>query len=177
MDPMKMYEYLARSRARVFGWARPLTEVQYRSEHPIGLGSLARTLHHIRAAETLYMRRVSGETGVLDKPAPADNPVVTSALALPLNEVERMWLQTADRTRATLERASGAGWQTAMRMVTNWDGAEVVYEASPADFFSQLVIHEVHHRTQALHMFRRLGVETGEIDYSTMMFLQGLPEG
>jgi uncharacterized damage-inducible protein DinB len=34
-------------------------------------------------------------------------------------------------------------------------------------------LHEVHHRAQALHMLRRLGIETGELDFNTLMFLPG----
>lgn len=177
MDAIRIYNYLALSRGRVFGWVRPLLDEQYRTEHPIGLGSLARTLHHARAAEAMYMVRVMGDTGVPRALSPEDNPEVTTADALSFAEVESLWNETAGQTRAGLERAVAGGWLEPMRITTRWDGREYAYEASPADFFTQLVIHEVHHRTQTLHMLRRLGVETGEIDYSTMMFLPEFPEG
>jgi uncharacterized damage-inducible protein DinB len=177
MDPLRIYEYLTVSRRRLFDGVRPLSAEQYRGEHPIGLGSLARTLHHCRAAEAMYMRRVAGDAGVPSGLAPADDPEIASADALPFPDLERIWMETVETTRAGLERARGGGWDTPRHIVSSWEGHSFEYDASPADFFCQLVVHEVHHRAQAAHMLRRLGVTVGEIDYSTLMFLPDLPGG
>jgi uncharacterized damage-inducible protein DinB len=43
--------------------------------------------------------------------------------------------------------------------------------ASPADIFTQLALHEVHHRAQALNILRRLGVTFAEdLDYNALMY-------
>jgi len=168
MDPLRVYDYLALSRAHVFGWLRPLTDGQYRTEHPIGLGSLARTLHHMMGAEWFYMRRVRGETAPLSDPPLEHNPEITTEQALSFARLEPAWTKQAEETRAGL--AAVADWTTPTVYTTEHDGEPYAYEASAADIFSQLAIHEVHHRAQAMHMLRRLGVETGEIDYNTLMW-------
>jgi len=173
MDPTRVYDYLALSRGHLFGWLRPLSGEQYRAEHPVGLGSLARTLHHMKAAELAYMERVRGLTGPVPERAPEDDPETTTAAALPFAELERAWAEQAERTRASL--AAVTDWTTPRVCTTTWDGVTRAYRASNNDFFAQLALHEVHHRAQAMHMLRRLGIETGEIDYNTLMWAPADP--
>ncbi len=168
MDPVRVYDYLRLARGRVFDWVRPLSDEQYRREHPIGLGSLARTLHHVRAAERSYMERVRGRTDPVTTPSPADDPEVGTTEALGFGELEASWVELAQRTRADL--AAVTDWTTERVCETTWEGRPYFYRASPADFFAQLMLHEVHHRAQALHMLRRLGVETDEIDFNALMW-------
>ena len=177
MDPVRLYDYLTVARGRVFDAVRPLDEARYRTEFDIGLGSLARTLHHCRAAEAMYMRRVTGETGVPPELAPADDPEVSTADALSFAELEPLWRATAASTRAGLAGAVGAGWADPVHIVSSWEGRPFEYDASPSDFFCQLVVHEVHHRAQAVHMLRRHGITIGEIDYSMLMIFPELADG
>lgn len=176
MDPLRLYNYLATARERIFDGVRPIEDSAYRREFGIGLGSLARTLHHCRGAEIMYMRRICGERGVPRVVSPTDDPEVTSGDALAFLDLERSWRETASATLRGLEEATGDGWMKPERIESVWEGRAFVYEASPADFFSQLVVHEVHHRAQAMQMLRRLGVSVGEIDFSTLMFLPELPD-
>jgi uncharacterized damage-inducible protein DinB len=175
MNPTRTYEYLVKARAHVFGWARPLSPEQYRSEHPIGLGSLARTLHHMMAAEWCYMQRIIGLTDPLGPLPPEHDPETTTHTALPFDQIQQLWTVQAGQIRAELARTRD--WSTELTCTTIFEGRDYVYRASPADCFTQLAFHEIHHRTQALHMLRRLGVETGEIDYNTLMFtvIDGMP--
>jgi uncharacterized damage-inducible protein DinB len=46
----------------------------------------------------------------------------------------------------------------------------VIVTASAADIFTQLALHEVHHRAQAMHILTRLGVGVGDIDYNLLMY-------
>jgi uncharacterized damage-inducible protein DinB len=47
----------------------------------------------------------------------------------------------------------------------------MIVTASPADQFTQLVLHEVHHRAQAVNILRHLGVESlGDLDFNALMF-------
>jgi uncharacterized damage-inducible protein DinB len=173
MDPLRVYEYLATARARLLGWIRPLTPEQYTSEHPIGLGSLARTLHHVRAAEWHYMERLRGRTEPIGDFDPENDPEVGTDEALPFDALERLWDELASRTHADL--AAVSDWTTPRLYTTNWEGRPHTYRASAGDFFAQLALHEVHHRAQALHMLRRLGVETEDIDYNALMWTPAEP--
>ena len=168
MNPLRTYDYLMQSRARVFDWVRPLSDEQYRQEHPIGLGSLARTLHHIRAAEWLYMQRVRGNYGTMPAPALEHDPEVSTESALPFGELERGWIEQAHAIRSDL--AAVSDWDTPQTVSTAWDGTSYTYEASAADYFTQLALHEAHHRAQAMHMLRRLDVKTDEIDFNALMW-------
>lgn len=42
-------------------------------------------------------------------------------------------------------------------------------EASREDIFTQLVLHEVHHRAQAINMLRHLGATVGDVDFNGFM--------
>ncbi|USN99318.1 MAG: DinB family protein [Phycisphaeraceae bacterium] len=169
MNPLRLYDYLTEARARVFDWIRPLSDEQYRTEHPIGLGSLARTLHHTMAAEAAYMRRINGLTDPFTRANLELDPDATTESALAFAELEARWRLQAERVMVDLEAAVGRAWLEPMACISEWDGRCVTYRASPADFFCQLVIHEIHHRAQVLHMLRRLGVTTDEIDYTALM--------
>jgi uncharacterized damage-inducible protein DinB len=48
----------------------------------------------------------------------------------------------------------------------------MIVTASAADQFTQLVLHEVHHRAQAMNMLCHLGVAvaTEDIDFNALMF-------
>lgn len=168
MDPTRVYNYLVTARSHVFGWVRPLAPEQYREEHPIGLGSLARTLHHMMAAEWCYMERVRGRTEPLGPLPREHNPEVTTAEAMSFADLERAWSAQAGETLAGI--AAVNDWMAARTYRTIADGMPYAYRASAADFFAQLALHEAHHRAQAMHMLRRLGVETGEIDYNALMW-------
>lgn len=168
MDPLRIYDYLTTARVRVFDWVRPLTAEQYAAEHPIGLGSLARTLHHIQAAEWHYMRRIRGENEPLRAVPPEHDTEVGAAGALPFERLEPVWTALAAQTRIDL--AAVTDWATARVYHTTWDGKPYAYRASHGDIFAQLALHEVHHRAQALNMLRRLGVQTEDIDYNALMW-------
>lgn len=172
MDPIRMHEYLTVSRDHLFAWVRPLSREQYTTEHPIGLGSLARTLHHIKGAEWLYMQRINGRAGVIEPIANEHDPEITTAEALPFADLERLWALQSERTGADIASAVARdGWGVPTLYETTHEGKPYAYRASPCDVFTQLVLHEVHHRAQAMHMLRRLGVATGEIDYNALMYM------
>lgn len=171
MHPTRTYDYLLKARSMLFDWVRPLTPEQYAGEHPIALVSLARTLHHTMAAEWLYMQRVIGRTEPLG-PLPREHDP-EPAEPFPFPELEAAWTAQAERTRGDLAALleAGADWHTPLTIHTILKRGPVTYHASRADQFTQLAFHEVHHRAQALHMLRRLGVQTGELDFNTLMFL------
>jgi uncharacterized damage-inducible protein DinB len=51
--------------------------------------------------------------------------------------------------------------------VTTDDGRREIVTASADALFTQLVMHEVHHRAQALNMLRQLGVTVAALDFNS----------
>jgi uncharacterized damage-inducible protein DinB len=168
MEPTRVYDYLMQARSRMFDWVRPLSAEAYAQEHPIGLRSPARTLHHIRAAEWHYMQRIAGRTGPIETPSPEYDPDISKGQPLAFEVLERGWIAEAEQARRDI--AAVTDWSTPLVCTTIWDGRPYAYRASRGDVFAQLVLHEVHHRAQALHMLTRLGVQVGEIDYNALMW-------
>ncbi len=168
MNPLRTYDYLVLSRSRLLGWVRPLSREQYDSDHPIGMGSLARTLHHIRAAEWSYMQRILGRTEPVKDVSPEHDPEITSGCPVSFEVLEPTWEREAKEHRGAI--AAVRDWDSATIYTTIWEDRPYRYRASPADIFTQLVLHEVHHRAQALHILRHLGVSTEEIDYNALMW-------
>ncbi|MEO1129120.1 MAG: DinB family protein [Planctomycetota bacterium] len=168
MDPLRLHDYLVAARTRLFDWIRPLDGQQYAAEHPIGLGSLARTLHHVKAAEWMYMERIRGRTGPIDAPGVENDPEVSAADAMPFDALEAAWRAQSEQVHADL--ASVSEWDARRVYTTMWEGRPYAYRASASDIFSQLALHEVHHRAQVLHMLRRTGVATDEIDFNALMW-------
>ncbi|GAB4555631.1 MAG: hypothetical protein Tsb0013_18430 [Phycisphaerales bacterium] len=152
----------------MFAWTRPLTDRQYRAEHPIGLASLARTLHHIKGAEHAYAIRLRGVTDTPPTPAHENDPEPTTDNALPFPELESSWRTQQDDVRALIDSIND--WHTPRVYTTVWEGKPYAYRATNADLLAQLVLHEIHHRAQVMHMLTRSDVQTGEIDYNALMW-------
>lgn len=163
MDPLKIYAYLTAAHARLFGWVRPLSVEQYTGEHPIGLGSLSRTLNHIMTSESYYMLRLrrAPVPPLAELIAAEENPP-------PFAELERVWGEQARDTASALAVVSD--WLTEIEYSVTRDGRPLIVSASPADIFMQLSLHEVHHRAQAMNILRQLGVTVDDIDYNTMSY-------
>lgn len=164
MEPLKIYSYLALARGRVLDWIRPLGPDAYAREFPIGRGTLARTLTHIMASEWYYVQRMQ------QQPVPAyEQWPIREEHAPALALLETAWNEQARRTRAAI--AAVRDWNASIEyQITNDDGKFEIVTASAADIFTQLALHEVHHRAQAMNMLRHLGVTVDDIDFNTMMY-------
>lgn len=171
MEPMRLYDYLASSRSFVLDRVRPLTAEQYGQTFAIGLGSLARTLTHIMSCEWYYVERMMRQ----ETPAYPHWPICDEkppAFAV----LEAAWAGQVVRTRAAieainLEDGAGGGWKRAIEYVVDSDdGRRRRVRTVVEDIFTQLVLHEVHHRSQAMNMLRQLGVEAPDIDFNTMNY-------
>ena len=163
MKPLKTYEYLTKARGRLFDWVRPRSEEEYARVFPIGLGTLGRTLTHIMTAEWAYSTRISG--GLVPRyelwPIKFENPP-------PFAELEALWVAQGERTRGILSAVRD--WETDLEYKFDGDGAPQIINASPSDIFTQLVLHEVHHRAQAMNMLKQLGVAAEDLDYNELMY-------
>ena len=164
MDPIKTYDYLTLARRRIFDWVRPLNGEEYAREFPVGLKTLARTLTHIMTSEWYYVQRLQG----LAVP-PYDQWPIQDEKPPAFDALESAWEEQTGRTRAALSAVRD--WHTELEYrFTGDDGRQSLVSASRADIFTQLALHEVHHRAQAIAMLRQLGVAIDDIDFNTLMY-------
>lgn len=163
MEPLRIYDYLTLARSRMFEKIRPLADDAYTREFPIGLGSLGRTLTHIMISEWYYVQRMQRR----DVPAYEQWPIRDESPP-PFPALEGAWTRQAEATRAAL--AGVRDWREVVEYrVTDDDKREVIVTATPADLFTQLALHETHHRAQALNMLKHLGVTFGDLDFNALM--------
>ncbi|MGQ0721746.1 MAG: DinB family protein [Candidatus Eiseniibacteriota bacterium] len=164
MEPLKTYDYLVVARGRVFAWVRPLSAEQYVRELPTWRRTLGRTLTHTMASEWYYVQRMQQR----DVP-PYEQWPIREEGPPPFAALEAAWLEQAGRTRAVLSGVRD--WTASIEYrVTGDDGRPVIVIASAAAIFTQLVLHEVHHRAQVLNMLRLLGVATEDLDFNLLTY-------
>lgn len=164
MNPLRTYDYLTLARQRILDLIRPLGAQAYAREFPIGCGTLGGTLTHIMISEWYYVQRMQRR-----EVPPYEQWPVQSENPPPFAELEASWKKQADETRAALRAVRD--WDEAIAyQVTADDGKAMIVTASAADLFTQLALHEVHHRAQAMNMLRQLGVVAGDIDFNALMY-------
>ena len=165
LDPAHLYDYLTLSRGRVLGWASTLTPEQYTREFPIGPGSLSKVFNHMLISEWYYALRMLGR-----EVPPIEDIFARERSYATFAQLEAAWTAQAADTRAAL--GAVADWDAPITYLSTDDETGQVRRitATPTDMASQLILHEVHHRAQALNILRHLGVETDDIDYNMFMY-------
>jgi uncharacterized damage-inducible protein DinB len=165
-----MYDYLVTARAKVLDAVRTLhasDAESYNRRFPIGLGHLAGTLTHIMTSEWYYVQRM------LDREVPPyEEWPIRSEQTPTLAALEQHWIGQSAATRAAiLTLNNSGGWNTPLEYgYTADDGVRMISTATPADQFTQLFQHEIHHRAQAINMLRHMGVTIGDVDFNALMF-------
>lgn len=165
IDPLRMYDYLERSRGKVLERVRGLSAEAYGRDLQIGLGSLARTLTHTVISEWYYIERIQRH----EVPPYAAWPVKDEEPP-PFGVIDGMWAEQALKTKRVI--GAERDWDGRLEWRSKReDGTPVVVRATKAEQFVQLVLHEVHHRSQAMAMVRQLGAPVGEdLDFNWLMF-------
>ena len=163
MEPLRTYDYLTLARQRIFEWARPRSVEEYGRKFPTWGRTLGQTLTHIMICEWYYVQRMLQH----DVP-PYEQWPIQDETPPPFSELEKAWIDQAVQTRAALKAV--LDWSAPLEYrVTDDDGRRLIVTSSSADLFTQLVLHEVHHRSQAMNMLRILGVAIDDIDFNAMM--------
>ncbi len=167
MQAHSLYDYLCAARARLFDWIRPLSKEHYEREFPYGLKTIHATLLHTAGAEWLYGKRVAGQPVTIADVPFRPEKITTFAV------VEAEWDTLANDTRAWLEAVkdwdSPLEWRA--RIPALGAGAPMIrFRATKGAVASQLLFHEVHHRSQVMSMLRQLGVAAQNLDYSVLTF-------
>lgn len=164
MNPNRLYDYLVLSRGKIFDVVRPLSAEQYAREFPIGLNSLGRTLTHIMICEWFYVQRM------LERAVPPyEQWAIQDEKPPAFNVLETAWLKQQDDTREAI--GSIRDWDGRIEYPSLGGAKPMIITASANDIFTQLVLHEVHHRAQALNILRQLGITLKEdIDFNALMY-------
>ena len=163
-NPVHLYEYLAKARAKLLDWVRPLTLAQYTKEFPFGLKTLRDTLVEIPLSEWTYVQRLRGK----DVP-PWDERPLARFYKTDFPPLERAWQEQAEETRRTLREISD--WTRPLEYVARpSDEPPVKIRTTTGGAAAQLFFHEIHHRAQAMAMLRQLGVPAENLDYSLLMY-------
>lgn len=173
MDPLRIYEYLTLSRQRVLSAVRALSANEYRREFPFGLRTIGRALAHIMISEWYYVERLEGslvppyrEWPIQDESPPA------------FEVIESVWREQSERIRAIVARERD--WNRKITWLSFPDvsrgGKRFHIVCSAGDLFTQLALHEAHHRSQVMAMLRELGRPVQDIDFNDLMFERNLAE-
>ncbi len=168
LDPVELYAYLVKARAPLLERARGLTLEQYTRQFPFALGTLRKTLVELPQAEWSYVRRLQGEEDPL--PPWSERPFARF-YQTDFAPLEGAWLEQVAETRRTLEEIDD--WSRPIAYVASGDPGERPYHirTTTGGIATQLVLHEVHHRAQAMAMLRQLGAPVEDLDYSYLTFL------
>ena len=167
MDPLKIYDYLTKARERIFDAVRALPPQQYAREFPIGLKTIGSTLTHCMIVEWAYMERIAGR----DLP-PYETWPIQDEKPPAFEVIEKTWREQAPQTRAALEALLRAGtWDRELQYTSrSREGKKTLITVSPADVFTQMTLHEVHHRAQVMAMLRELGSPVQDLDFGYFMY-------
>jgi uncharacterized damage-inducible protein DinB len=111
--------------------------------------------------------RLRGET-----PPPRDEWPMTETRLPAFADLEKAWTAEEPRTRALLAGITDWNKEVEWRSPYAPPGKTILMTATRADVVTQMVLHEVHHRAQAMAMLRQLGVPAQNLDYSVFMYRQ-----
>lgn len=166
MDPVKIYAYLTKSRERVLDAVKPLSAEQYFRRFEFGLSTIASTVAHIMISEWYYIERLEGREvrPYADWPIKYEQPPEFAV-------IELRWREQAEITRAAICRERDWGRVISYVSFPDEQGRRFNISATAGDMFTQLALHEVHHRSQVMAMIRLMGLTPVEdVDYNAMMF-------
>src|SRR3989442_10943551 len=100
-NPVYLYEYLAKARAKLLDWVRPLTLAQYTKEFPFGLKTLRDTFVEIPLSEWTYVQRLRGKDV-----HPCDERPLERFYKTDFPPLGRAWQEQAQQTNRTLREIS-----------------------------------------------------------------------
>lgn len=162
-DPDTLREYLRHgdwATRRVIDAAAGLDDARLDETFPIGLGTLRRTLLHLRDAEEWWVNNWTGR----GERAFAKLPDTTG-----LDELTRLLGESVAARDAYLDGCDAEALLSPV-VVEPMPGAPLTFRI--AESLMQLPTHGTHHRAQALAMLRGLGVPAPDISYVAYARLQ-----
>lgn len=158
---VRVYDVHSQAREKLFDWIRPLSQEQYTQSFPFGLHTLQSTMVELAGTELWLGKRMREEP--FPEPFSWDEWPISEKTCPTFADLERAWRQLMPVTRRGLAAITDPERVVETRLV----GRERVatYRATQGDLAVQLLMHEVHHRAQAMAMLRQFGVEAQDVDY------------
>ena len=147
------FRYCDWARDRVHALAGPLSAAQLDREFEIGIGTLRKTLLHIRDAEQWWLENWISVRPAEFKQLPETTPVA---------ELKALFRETANQRDAHIDPLANDDLK---RVVSADVRPGVTLSFRLGETMLQLCGHGVHHRAQALNMLRHSGVAVPELDY------------
>jgi uncharacterized damage-inducible protein DinB len=159
IDPAHVYDVQTEGRRRLFDWVRPLTQAQYTRPFPFGLATVRATMIEIARTEHFLLLRLR------EQPIPPfdERYPINEARQPRFADLEAIWKPQIETVRTTL--AETADWDRPVTCELRWPDRVVSLTATKAAIVTQLILHEVHHRAQAMAILRLLGVPAETLDY------------
>ena len=148
-----LFKFSDWARVRLHAAAEPISDAQLDQPFEMGVGTLRKTLSHIRDAEQWWLDNWTKGRGPL---FPAANEKATVKM------LSAEFDETATKRNAYISKLTDADLN---RTVKGTPRPNVVREFSLGVTLLQLCNHGTHHRAQALNMIRRLGGQAPTIDY------------
>ena len=157
----RVYDVLGQAREKLFDWVRPLSATQYTQSFPFGLHTLQTTMVELAGTERWLAMRIREET--FPVPFSWDDWPISEQTCPTFADLERVWRAQMPETRATLAAITDPDRVVETRLI----GRErlTTYRAAQGDLAMQLLMHEVHHRAQAMAMLRQFGIVAEDLDY------------
>ena len=151
------WEYSDWANEYLMAAARELPDDRLNSEFDIGRGSLRRTLVHIWAGEDVWLKRWQGKS---ETPWPDEDKLISIATLA----------ESFRHTSAQRAMFVGSLKDSDLQRVQPYrDSLGGRFQATMGAMMIQAIVHSVHHRAQAVNLFRRTGAHAPELDYMMHM--------
>ena len=161
MDFVRVYDVHTKARVKLFDWIRPLNQKQYAREFPFAHRTLRATMIELAMTELWLAMRLREEP--MPRPFRWEHMPINETAHDTFSKLEMAWREQAPRTRATL--AGTTDWDAVVTTVMVGARRTRTLTAAKRDIATQLLLHEVHHRAQAMAMLRHLGIAAQDLDY------------
>jgi uncharacterized damage-inducible protein DinB len=158
MNAVRTYDVLTQARHKLFAWIRPLSQEQYTREFPFGRRTLRATMIELARVEWYLAMRLREE-----RLPPWEDWPITEERQPTFSDLEAVWTAQAPKTRGTL--AAITDWSRSVTARLTLPDKHLLLTATNADIATQLLLHEVHHRAQAMAMLRQYGLAAQDLDY------------
>lgn len=161
MDFVRVYDVHTKARSKLFDWIRPLNQEQYTREFPFAHRTLRATMIELAMTELWLSMRLREDP--MPRPFRWEQMPINEQTDDTFPKLEAAWREQIPRTRATLEGITD--WGSVVKTVIVGTRRIRTLTAAKRDIAIQLLLHEVHHRAQAMAMLRHLGVAAQDLDY------------
>lgn len=148
--------------ARLLDAARDLTDERLRAPHPVGQGSIWKSLTHLLAAEYVWLEALEGDEsprlpgdvpGMLPGNQEGESPIASFA------ELEERWRELDGRWNAYVDGLDESSLDDVVYKTSTSSGAGKRFGTRRADILIHVCTHAQYTTAQVVNMLRHSGVE------------------